>query len=216
MPTFTLIRSGNAGSCSIVGPSSSSDLSGRQAHEEDEVRVADVEGHRTSSVPGQRQLRRVHRVGQRDVVPAEFGSPKLISTSPFSSCPSSTPPAVSILLRPLAEPRNASRCRSSRLRRRRCSRSASEGRRITWLQHDKLVAADTGLAVGDRPASPGVTQKASFRASMMTKSLPRPCILWKCRPIGADLGSGHSASPPGGTNMPKAPMKSCNRLSSRR
>ena len=39
-------------------------------------------------------------------------------------------------------------------------------------------------------ASAGVTSNGVSRASTITKSLPRPCILWKCRRIGRDLGSG--------------------------
>src|SRR6478736_2122092 len=39
---------------------------------------------------------------------------------------------------------------------------------------------------------------------MITKSLPRPCILWKCRRIGADLGTGRSEVQSVGTNMPRS------------
>src|SRR5215217_6900148 len=55
---------------------------------------------------------------------------------------------------------------------------------ISWSQPTPVRRSAIALASG------GVTSNGVSRASTITKSLPRPCILWKCRRIGRDLGSG--------------------------
>ncbi len=93
--------------------------------------------------------------------------------------------------------RSALHCRSFPPRRRRCSRCASEGRRvslgsstISWSQPTPVRRSEMARA------SAGVTSNGCSRASTITKSLPRPCILWKGRRIGRGLRERHGPSPP--------------------
>ena len=76
----------------------------------------------------------------------------------------------------------------------RIRRSATVAR----LEHDQLVAADARAPVGDRAGKRRRDHRtARSRASTITKSLPRPCILWKCAPhCGARLRERAGASPP--------------------
>ena len=186
-PTLTLIRSGNAGSFSILGPSSSSGTSRASGTKKTTCGIADVHRERViEAVPRHRQRGRVHRIGERDLVPAE---------ARLADADLDLAPEI------LALEQAARRCRCS------SRRSAATTQRVALPQLStsppslfQMRILRSAVSLGSRTiswsqptpvrrsaiarASAGVTSNGVSRASTITKSLPRPCILWKCRRIG--------------------------------
>ncbi len=219
--TLTLIRSGKAGSVSIRGPRTSSGTASASVDEEDEVRIADIDRHRavrarpTPSAAGWCPSDRPAGCRPRRNV-ARPARPRPRRRRPSLR---RSPPAVSIV-RGAGQRDDAARGIAAALD------LAAVG--IPDPHREVGVALGSSTISWSQPmpvrrsqmarASAGVTSSASFRASRITKSLPRPCILWKGRRMGRDLGSGrarvHQLRKPESCNAP--PLTSCNRYSSPR
>ncbi len=75
----------------------------RVGHEKDEVRVSDIDGHRViEGVPRQRQRGGVHRVCQRDFVPAEARLTEVDLHFAVEFVAFEYPPALSMLWAPVS------------------------------------------------------------------------------------------------------------------
>ena len=184
------------GRVSIVGPSSSRRTSRASGTKKTTCGLPTLNAIGCSSSSQASGKRRVHRIGQRNVLPAELR----LDERDFDLCRCLRLRAgrrrYRSAWRRLAAPRSASHCRSFRPRRRPVPDPHPKVGAVAGLEQDELVAADACAAVGDRLGQRRRDLKRLSRASTMTKSLPRPCILWKGRPIGRGLRERHAPSPP--------------------
>ena len=160
---------------------------------------------------------RVHRVGEGNFIPAEawlaeadldFRSDPLAVQQAAGTCRSLLAPVSSMTQRVAFPQLSTSPPSPFQIRIRRSAI-------VAGVEDDQLVAADAGAPVSDRAHELLRDDERLFACVEITKSLPSPCILWKWRCIGRDLGSVPTVSPPRGTCR-EPPTTLCNRSSFQR